>query len=49
LTHYLTPLLKGQPADNLNALTARMNSAIKGNTTGNAHDDQRLAAHGGHR
>ncbi|KLE74169.1 muconate cycloisomerase [Klebsiella aerogenes] len=32
LTHYLTPLLKGQPADNLNALTARMNSAIKGNT-----------------
>jgi muconate cycloisomerase len=24
--------LKGQPADNLNALTARMNSAIKGNT-----------------
>ncbi|HDF5715613.1 TPA: muconate cycloisomerase family protein [Klebsiella variicola] len=32
ITHYLTPLLKGQPADNLNALTARMNSAIKGNT-----------------
>ncbi|WP_192869806.1 muconate cycloisomerase family protein [Klebsiella pneumoniae] len=32
ITHYLTPLLKGQPADNLNALTARMNGAIKGNT-----------------
>ena len=32
ITHYLTPLLKGLPADNLNALTARMNSAIKGNT-----------------
>ena len=32
ITHYLTPLLLGQPADNLNALTARMNSAIKGNT-----------------
>ena len=27
ITHYLTPLLKGQPADNPNALTARMNSA----------------------
>ena len=34
ITHYLTPLLLGQPADNLNALTARMNSAIKGNTFG---------------
>ncbi|EIX9747564.1 muconate cycloisomerase family protein [Klebsiella pneumoniae] len=32
ITHYLTPLLKGQSADNLNALTARMNGAIKGNT-----------------
>ena len=32
ITHYLTPLLKGLPADNLNALTARMNSAIRGNT-----------------
>jgi muconate cycloisomerase len=32
INHYLTPLLKGQPADNLNALTQRMNSAIKGNT-----------------
>lgn len=32
ITHYLTPLLLGQPADNLNALTAHMNSAIKGNT-----------------
>ena len=30
ITHYLTPLLKGQSADNLNALTARMNGAIKG-------------------
>ncbi len=29
---HLTPLLKGQPADNLNALTQRLNSAIKGNT-----------------
>ena len=27
ITHYLTPLLKGQPADNLNALTARMTDA----------------------
>nr|WP_180489874.1 muconate cycloisomerase family protein [Escherichia fergusonii] len=32
ITDYLTPLLKGQPADNLNAITARMNAAIKGNT-----------------
>lgn len=32
ITHYLTPLLKGQPADNLNALTERMNGAVKGNT-----------------
>ncbi|PLL75802.1 muconate cycloisomerase, partial [Klebsiella quasipneumoniae] len=32
ITHYLTPLLLGQPADNLNALTARMNIAVKGNT-----------------
>ncbi|MCK4157337.1 muconate cycloisomerase, partial [Klebsiella pneumoniae] len=32
ITHYLTPLLKGQSADNLNALTARMNGSIKGNT-----------------
>ena len=32
INHYLTPLLKGQPADNLNALTQRLNSAIKGNT-----------------
>ncbi|XJP23133.1 muconate cycloisomerase family protein [Klebsiella pneumoniae] len=32
ITHYLTPLLKGQLTDNLNALTARMNGAIKGNT-----------------
>ncbi len=30
ITDYLTPLLKGQPADNLNAITARMNAAIKG-------------------
>ncbi|MEN0614863.1 muconate cycloisomerase family protein [Klebsiella indica] len=32
INDYLTPLLKGQPADNLNALTERMNRAIKGNT-----------------
>ncbi|HCU0293266.1 muconate cycloisomerase family protein [Citrobacter sedlakii] len=32
ISHYLTPLLKGQPADNLNVLTARMNAAVKGNT-----------------
>ncbi|MDU4363751.1 MAG: enolase C-terminal domain-like protein [Klebsiella oxytoca] len=32
INHYLKPLLKGQPADNLNSLTARMNGAVKGNT-----------------
>ncbi|HCZ9097507.1 TPA: muconate cycloisomerase family protein [Klebsiella michiganensis] len=32
INHYLTPLLKGQAADNLNVLTARMNGAVKGNT-----------------
>ncbi|WP_261331164.1 muconate cycloisomerase family protein [Citrobacter amalonaticus] len=32
ITHYFTPLLKGQPAGNLNALTSRIRSAIKGNT-----------------
>lgn len=32
INHYLTPLLKGQAADNLNALTSRMDGAVKGNT-----------------
>ena len=32
ISHYLTPLLKGQAADPLTVLTARMNGAVKGNT-----------------
>ncbi len=32
INHYLTTLLKGQAADNLNVLTARTNGAVKGNT-----------------
>ena len=47
ITHYLTPLLLGQPADNLNALTARMNSAVKGNTFAkSAIETALLDAHG---
>ncbi|STU87097.1 L-Ala-D/L-Glu epimerase [Klebsiella pneumoniae] len=47
ITHYLTPLLKGQPADNLNALTARMNGAIKGNTLCEVRHRNRAARRSG--
>lgn len=32
LDNYLSPLLKGQPADDINPLLVRINSAVKGNT-----------------